>query len=230
MERDIAFMWSLLSAAATLFLLAAMPSLALTAVVTVWLGAFCGLAWVSGYTLLQENVEDEFRGRTFASLTALSRLGLFCASPSSLSCRHAMTPIPSQPARSSTLSGTRLALWAAGALARHRRLQHAAPPRAASPLPSPAPRARAEAEAAAGHRVCSSPSRASKGRARAPRSGSPRSTSAREGHDVLVTREPGGTELGEKIREVLLDPKTGSSMPAARPCSSPPRVPRRSRP
>ena len=27
--------------------------------------------------------------------------------------------------------------------------------------------------------------------------------------DVLVTREPGGTELGEQIREVLLDPKTG---------------------
>ena len=36
----------------------------LAAVVTVWLGAFCGLAWVSGYTLLQENVEDEYRGRT----------------------------------------------------------------------------------------------------------------------------------------------------------------------
>jgi dTMP kinase len=30
-----------------------------------------------------------------------------------------------------------------------------------------------------------------------------------EGRDVLVTREPGGTELGEQIREVLLDPKTG---------------------
>ena len=29
------------------------------------------------------------------------------------------------------------------------------------------------------------------------------------GHDVIVTREPGGTELGEKIRQVLLDPKTG---------------------
>jgi dTMP kinase len=27
--------------------------------------------------------------------------------------------------------------------------------------------------------------------------------------EVLVTREPGGTEMGEKIREVLLDPKTG---------------------
>ena len=45
--------------------------------ITVVLGAFCGSAWVSGYVLLQENVTDEFRGRTFAALTVLSRLGLF---------------------------------------------------------------------------------------------------------------------------------------------------------
>ena len=44
---------------------------------TVVLGAFCGSAWVSGYVLLQENVTDEFRGRTFGALTVLSRLGLF---------------------------------------------------------------------------------------------------------------------------------------------------------
>ena len=54
-----------------------MPNLSLATGVAVWLGLFCGLAWVSGYTLLQENVDDEFRGRTFASLTVLSRLGLF---------------------------------------------------------------------------------------------------------------------------------------------------------
>jgi dTMP kinase len=30
------------------------------------------------------------------------------------------------------------------------------------------------------------------------------------GLDVLVTREPGGTELGEKLRAMLLDPTTGS--------------------
>jgi dTMP kinase len=29
------------------------------------------------------------------------------------------------------------------------------------------------------------------------------------GLDVLVTREPGGTELGERVRQLLLDPNTG---------------------
>ena len=76
-ERDRVFVWSLLAAAGALAAMAAMPNLAWAVVFTVWLGAFCGLAWVSGYTLLQENVVDEFRGRTFAALTTLSRMVLF---------------------------------------------------------------------------------------------------------------------------------------------------------
>ncbi|MEA2521879.1 MAG: dTMP kinase, partial [Actinomycetota bacterium] len=35
------------------------------------------------------------------------------------------------------------------------------------------------------------------------------------GHDVLVTREPGGTGFGEQVRQVVLDPKTGVLDPRA---------------
>ena len=35
------------------------------------------------------------------------------------------------------------------------------------------------------------------------------------GLDVLVTREPGGTELGERVRQLLLDPNTGKLDPRA---------------
>ena len=77
-ERGITFVWALVAAGATLFVLASMPNLPPgRRRRPSGSGAFCGLAWVSGYTLLQENVEDEFRGRTFASLTTLSRMGLF---------------------------------------------------------------------------------------------------------------------------------------------------------
>ena len=76
-DREIVFVWSLIAAAAALFVLATMPNLSWAIVFTVWLGAFCGLAWVSGYTLLQENVVDEFRGRTFGALTTLARMFLF---------------------------------------------------------------------------------------------------------------------------------------------------------
>jgi hypothetical protein len=42
----------------------------------VLMGAAAGLTWVSGYTLLQQRVANEFRGRTFATLTAAARTAL----------------------------------------------------------------------------------------------------------------------------------------------------------
>ena len=75
------------------------------------------MAWVSGYVLLQENVEDEFRGRTFGALTVLSRLGLFL----SLAVFPVLAGIvgPREVFLGGNrvdLSGTRVALWVAGAM------------------------------------------------------------------------------------------------------------------
>ncbi|MGH2595684.1 MAG: dTMP kinase [Actinomycetota bacterium] len=208
-ERDLTFVWSLVAAAGALFVLAAMPNLSLAAVVTVWLGAFCGLAWVSGYTLLQENVEDEFRGRTFGSLTVLSRLGLFL----SLTVFPILSSVYGNYAfhlggQRIDLSGTRLALWTAGLLAlgaglntrrllRRHRLSRPQPLTLVPKLKRPPATGLFIAfEGVEG---------AGKGTQIRLAEEYIRSL----GLDVLVTREPGGTELGERIREVLLDPRTG---------------------
>lgn len=208
-ERDLTFVWSLVAAAGTLFVLAAMPNLGLAAFVTVWLGTFCGLSWVSGYTLLQENIEDEFRGRTFGSLTVLSRLGLFL----SLTVFPILSSVYGNYAfhvsgQRIDLSGTRLAMWTAGLLAlgaglntrrllHHHRLSRPQPLTLVPKLKRPPATGLFIAfEGVEG---------AGKGTQIRLAEEYIRSL----GLDVLVTREPGGTELGERIREVLLDPRTG---------------------
>jgi dTMP kinase len=208
-ERDVAFVWALLAAAGTLLVLAAMPNLALAAVVAVWLGAFCGLAWVSGYTLLQENVEDEFRGRTFASLTTLSRLGLFMS--------LTLFPILSSVyvdydffvgGQRFELSGPRQALWTAGALAavagfntrrllKRYRLSRPEPLALVPKLKRPP---------ASGLFIAFE---GVEGAGKGTQIGMAEEHLRARSFDVLVTREPGGTELGEKVREILLDPRSG---------------------
>lgn len=207
-ERDLVFTRSLLSAAAALFVLAAMPTFSLAAVVTVWLGLFCGLAWVSGYTLLQENVEDEYRGRTFASLTVLSRLGLF-ASLTFFPILSSIYDNAVNPGNEGfVLSGTRVALWAAGLLVlvaglNTRRLlgRH----RLSRPQPLTLVPKLKRPPATGLFIALEGVEGAGKGTQIRLAEEYIRSL----GLDVLVTREPGGTELGEQIRLLLLDPKTG---------------------
>ncbi len=212
-EREYVFVWSIISAAASLFVLAAMPGIMFAAVVTVVLGTFCGSAWVSGYVLLQENVTDEFRGRTFAALTVLSRLGLFLSLTlfpliAGAIGVHEITLWD----RTIDLSGTRAALMIAGLGAvfaggvTRKRLRRF---RVSKPQPlGLVPKLR-----------------------RPPTNGlfvafegvegSGKGTQIRlarewlesQGIEVLVTREPGGTPVGEDLRKLLLGHDTGHIEP-----------------
>jgi dTMP kinase len=213
-ERDRLFVWSLISAAVTLSVLAAMPNITLAAIFTVVLGCFCGAAWVSGYVLLQENIADEYRGRTFGSLTVLSRFGLFL----SLAAFPALASVVGTDhevfvgTQRVDLAGTRIALWVAGAgviiaadVTRRglKRFRVSRPkPLALVPKLKRPPRRGIFV-------VFEGVEGAGKG-TQVPLT---EEWLKSQGNEVLVTREPGGTEVGERLRALLLDHDTGHIEP-----------------
>jgi dTMP kinase len=214
-EREVLFAGSMIAASGTLFVLAAMPNISLAAVVTIVLGVFCGTMWVTGYTLLQENVEDEFRGRTFGSLTVVARLALFL----SLTLFPLFAALVGENvarigAQELDLSGPRAALWLAGIGAllagaftgnRLRRLRLRRP----QPL-SIVPKLKRPP--GTGVFIAFE---GIEGAGKGTQIEMTRAYLESEGHDVLVTREPGGTELGERLRELVLDPRGGRIEPRA---------------
>lgn len=68
---------SIMFAALPLALIALIPSLILTVMLTIVLGASAGAAYVTGYTVIGLEVDDETRGRTFAFLQSAIRVILF---------------------------------------------------------------------------------------------------------------------------------------------------------
>lgn len=67
---------SLTISGAFLVALAAIPNLVLAIFITIILGAFSGITWVTGFTMLGMEVQDDVRGRTFAFVQSLIRVVL----------------------------------------------------------------------------------------------------------------------------------------------------------
>jgi len=98
--------WAMVVLGAGLIVLAGAVWLLGAGLVTLGLGAAGGVAWVSGYTLLQQQVTDEYRGRTFVLLSVVGRIAL-------LSSR---VVFPLLAGLAGSVAGPRIALVAAGLL------------------------------------------------------------------------------------------------------------------
>ena len=76
-SRRRLFGLSIVGAGVPLVLIGLIPSLAVVILLVVLLGAFAGIAYVTGYTIVGTEVDDETRGRTFAFLQSGIRVILF---------------------------------------------------------------------------------------------------------------------------------------------------------
>ena len=226
--RERIFPIGLIVSGASVIIVSAMTSMAPAIVVTVFIGAGAGVAWVTIFTLLQERVEDRLRGRTFATLYTGIMLSLFVALGGWPLLAGAIgdhtVDIGSNVL---DLAGIRIVLAAGGVFLMIAGLQALRAMRG--------PKLEKIRGRLSGLQFHSSPKLA--GGARRGMfivfegvEGSGKTTQMKMlyealtngGHTVVVTREPGGTPIAERIRGIVLDagakemdPKTEALLYAA---------------
>ena len=174
------------------------------------LGMFAGMSFVLGYTLLHEYTDDEVRARTFATFYTATRISLFVS--------LGITPfVAGAVGRGTiilgdwqvTMSGVRLTILVAGALAVFSALTAGRGIYSAVREQETAPMARlARAVITPGRTGVFIAFEGVEGSGKSTQVARLAATLRAEGHDVVVTREPGGAPVAERIRGVLLDPNS----------------------
>jgi dTMP kinase len=165
--------------------------------------------------MIQENVTDEYRGRTFATLTISARMALFLALVAFPALAAAIGPHTfTVGGRLLDFSGIRIALWTGavvviiggmfswGGLRRSR----LARPRPLALAP------RLHQREGVGLLIVFE---GVEGSGKGTQMGLARRYLEAKGLPVIATREPGGTGFGDRLRETILDPATGTIDPRA---------------
>lgn len=197
--KDVMFSASIVLLGAFLIALASMNSLDSAIPIASALGFFGGAGYSTGYSLIHETVTDDLRGRTFSAAYTVIRIGTlvglgFFPLFASLIGDNTLN----LPGGLGTLAlpGSRVTLWLAGLVA------------GGGGILSMRAIGHRRSEAAAGERPAHGIFVVFEGG-----EGAGKSTQMKalvdwleaRAVDVVTTREPGGTEIGRRIRDVLLD-------------------------
>jgi len=212
---------SLTTAGIFLILLAAIPNLVLAVFIVIVLGAFSGICWVTGFTMLGMEVKDEVRGRTFAFVQSLIRITLVAV--------LAISPLIAAAVGQHTFkfqntqvsyNGAAVTILIAGILASiiGAISYHQMKDRPNVSLWSDI------ANAIKGELggITGAPTKGvfiafegGEGTGKSTQSKLLKSWLEEQGETVVLSREPGGSELGKEIRKILLSHSTGEISPRA---------------
>ncbi len=201
--------------------LAAIPNLVLAVFTVIALGAFSGICWVTGFTMLGMEVADEVRGRTFAFVQSLIRVvlvgvlalaPLIAAAVGQHTFKFKNTQVSYNGASVTILIAGLFAAFI-GALS-YRQMKDRPNVSLWSDI----------ANAIKGElgSITGAPTKGTfivfeggEGIGKSTQAKLLKAWLEQEGETVVLTREPGGSELGIEIRKILLSHSTGEISPRA---------------
>jgi dTMP kinase len=212
---------SLTTSGLFLVLLALISNLVLSVIIVAILGAFSGIAWVTGFTMLGMEVHDDVRGRTFAFVQSIIRITLVAV--------LAIAPIiaatigeHSYQFENFTLdyNGAQITIGIAGLIAvligsvSYHQMKD-------RPNVSLWSDIKSALQGELGS-ITGAPTQGifiafegGEGTGKSTQSKLLAQWLEQEGEPVVLTREPGGTDLGKDLRKILLGHETGAISPRA---------------
>jgi dTMP kinase len=212
---------SLTTSGLFLVLLALISNLVLSVIIVAILGAFSGIAWVTGFTMLGMEVHDDVRGRTFAFVQSIIRITLVAV--------LAIAPIiaatigeHSYQFENFTLdyNGAQITIGIAGLIAvligsiSYHQMKD-------RPNVSLWSDIKSALQGELGS-ITGAPTQGifiafegGEGTGKSTQSKLLAEWLEQEGESVVLTREPGGTDLGKDLRKILLGHETGAISPRA---------------